>query len=66
MKKLVLMFVAIAAMSFASCGDNKAAQEPVEEEEAVEVNDSVNNDSISNDSTAQDEAAAAPEEAAEN
>ena len=30
MKKLVLMFVAVAAISFASCG-NKAAQAPEEE-----------------------------------
>ena len=29
MKKLVFMFVAMAAISFASCGDNKA-QAPVE------------------------------------
>lgn len=31
MKKLVFMFVAVAAISFASCG-NKAAEAPVEEE----------------------------------
>jgi hypothetical protein len=31
MKKLVFMFVAMAAISFASCVDNKPAQ-PVEEE----------------------------------
>lgn len=46
MKKLVLMFVAIAAISFASCG-NKAAQAPVEDDaldtamvDTVEVADS--------------------------
>lgn len=33
MKKLVFMFVAVAAISFASCG-NKAAEAPVEEEAA--------------------------------
>ncbi len=35
MKKLVLMFVAIAAISFASCGNKAAA--PVEEEAAVDT-----------------------------
>jgi len=36
MKKLVLMFAAIAAISFASCG-NKAAQAPAEDTDSVEV-----------------------------
>jgi len=31
MKKLVLMFVAVAAISFASCTDNKPAAPAVEE-----------------------------------
>ncbi len=37
MKKLVFMFVAMAAISFASCGDNKAANEaPAEDTTAVD------------------------------
>jgi predicted small lipoprotein YifL len=36
MKKLVLMFVAIAAISFASCG-NKTAQAPAEDTAAVDT-----------------------------
>ncbi len=35
MKKLVLMFVAVAALSFASCG-NKPAEAPAEAEAPVE------------------------------
>lgn len=53
MKKLVFMFVAVAAISFASCG-NKAAQAPVEEEavdttvveDTVEVADTVVADTV--------------------
>ncbi len=36
MKKLVLMFVAIAAISFASCG-NKTAQAPAEDTTATDT-----------------------------
>ena len=36
MKKLVLMFVAVAAISFASCG-NKTAQAPAEDTTAVDT-----------------------------
>ena len=40
MKKLVFMFVAMAAISFASCGDNKAANEvPAEDTTAVDTAD---------------------------
>ena len=50
MKKLVCMFVAVAAISFASCGQ-KAQQAPVEEaaEAVEEVVDSVA-DSLATDS----------------
>ncbi len=49
MKKLVFMFVAMAAISFASCNDNKAASEaPAEDSTAVQ--DSLNTDSLSGDS----------------
>ncbi len=59
MKKLVFLFVAFAAVSFASCG-NKAANNNAEEaaatvvEEVVEVVDSVATvaaDSVATDST---------------
>ena len=40
MKKLVFMFVAMAAISFASCGDgNKPAEAPVEDTTAVDTAD---------------------------
>ncbi len=50
MKKLVFMFVAIAAISFASCG-NKAEQAPVEV-------DTVAVDTVAADTAAADTAAA--------
>ena len=40
MKKLVFMFVAVAAISFASCG-NKAQQAPVDTDSIAEVVDSI-------------------------
>ena len=51
MKKLVFMFVAVAAISFASCG-NKAQQAPVDNDSITEVGDSLleANDSLNNDS----------------
>lgn len=51
MKKLVFMFVAVAAISFASCGQ-QAQQAPVETDTIEEVTDSVINDSLTTDSTA--------------
>ncbi len=60
MKKLVLMFVAIAAISFASCGGNNAAPEATDEAE-----DSVVVDSVSADSVQADSVEAPAEEAAE-
>ncbi len=49
MKKLVFMFVAMAAISFASCNDNKAASEaPAGDTTAVQ--DSVPTDSLPGDS----------------
>ena len=52
MKKLVLMFVAIAAISFASCG-NKTAQAPTEDTAAVDtaVVDTVAADTAAVDTT---------------
>ncbi|MCH5306767.1 MAG: hypothetical protein J1E37_01705 [Prevotella sp.] len=40
MKKLVLMFVAVAAISFASCG-NKTAQAEAVDTDTVVMNDTV-------------------------
>ncbi|MDD6552518.1 MAG: hypothetical protein PUF37_02875 [Prevotellaceae bacterium] len=59
MKKLVLMFVAIAAISFASCG-NKTAQAPAQDSDSVAQNDTVAPaDSAASDSAATDTAAQA-------
>lgn len=55
MKKLVFMFVAVAAMSFASCGGNKA-EAPVEDVDTTAV-DSAAVDSAATDSAATDSAA---------
>ena len=54
MKKLVLMFVAVAAISFASCG-NKTAQAPAEDTTAV---DTAMVDTAAADTAAADTAAA--------
>ena len=35
MKKLVLVFVALAAMSFASCGNNAAPEAPVADSDSI-------------------------------
>ncbi len=47
MKKLVLMFVAVAAISFASCG-NKTAQAPAQDTDTVAV------DTVAADTTVAD------------
>ena len=54
MKKLVLAFVAIAAIYFASCGDKKTASNTGADTTNV---DSTLNDSVANDSAATDSAA---------
>lgn len=55
MKKLVFMFVAMAAVSFASCGgSNKAAEAADTVATDSVVNDSVENDSVAGDSLAGD------------
>ena len=54
MKKLVLMFVAIAAISFASCG-NKTAQAPAQDTDTVAVDSAV--DTAAVDTAAADSAA---------
>ncbi|WP_196800776.1 hypothetical protein [Hoylesella pleuritidis] len=57
MKKLVLMFVAIAAISFASCGNKTAAPAANADSDTVAV-DSMASDSMAVDSVAADSAAA--------
>jgi hypothetical protein len=57
MKKLVFMFVAVAAISFASCGQ-QAQQAPVDTDTIEEVVDSVI-DSVAVDTVAADTAAVA-------
>lgn len=56
MKKLVFMFVAIAAMSFASCGNKSNEAAPAADSDSVQV------DSV--DSAATDSAAAPADSAA--
>jgi len=57
MKKLVFMFVAVAAISFASCG-NQAQQAPAQDTDSIEevvdsnVVDSAAADTVAADSTA--------------
>ena len=57
MKKLVLMFVAIAAISFASCGNKTAAPAANADSDTVAV-DSMASDAMAVDSVAADSAAA--------
>lgn len=53
MKKLVFMFVALAAISFASCG-NKAQSNTTNDSDSVTAGDSASQDSMKQDSTKQD------------
>jgi len=53
MKKLVLMFVAVAAISFASCG-NKTAQAEAVDTDSVVTPDTVQVDTLAADSVAAD------------
>ena len=55
MKKLVFMFVAVAAISFASCG-NKTTQGEAVDSDSIAVVDSV--DTVAADSVAADTVAA--------
>ena len=49
MKKLVLMFVAIAAISFASCGNKTAAPAANADSDTVSTVDTVNADTVATD-----------------
>ena len=55
MKKLVLAFVAVAAISFASCGNNQKAAADVDSTavDTVEAVDSAAADSVATDSVAE-------------
>ena len=53
MKKLVLMFVAVAAISFASCG-NKTAQGEAVDTDSVAMTDSAEVDTVAADTVAAD------------
>ena len=54
MKKLVFMFVAIAAISFASCG-NQAQQAPATDTDSIEeVVDTLGADTVAADTAAAD------------
>ena len=46
MKKLVLMFVAIAAISFASCNNGKTQQGPAQDTDTVAVVDTMAADTL--------------------
>ncbi len=50
MKKLVLMFVAVAAISFASCGNKTQQAAPVDTDTVVSV-DTVAADTVAADTT---------------
>jgi len=53
MKKLVFMFVAVAAISFASCG-NKTAQAEAVDSDSIAVVDSADVDTVAADTVAAD------------
>ena len=52
MKKLVLMFVAIAAISFASCGNKTAAPAANNDSDSVALNDTAAQDTAAQDTAA--------------
>lgn len=60
MKKLVFMFVAIAAMSFASCGNKSNEAGPATDSDSVQVDSAAvdSTDSAATDTAAADTAAA--------
>ena len=53
MKKLVFMFVAVAAISFASCG-NKTAQAEAVDSDSIAVVDSADVDTVAADTVVAD------------
>lgn len=65
MKKLVLVFVAVAAMSFASCGNKAAQQAPAADSDSIAAIAPDSLDSTAADSAAADSAVAEQAPAAE-
>ena len=61
MKKLVFMFVAVAAISFASCG-NKTAQAEAVDSDSIAVVDSADVDTVAADTVAAADSTAATAE----
>ncbi len=59
MKKLVFMFVAVAAISFASCGNQAQQAAPVDTDSIEEVVDTLAADTAAADTAAADTAAVA-------
>ena len=62
MKKLVFMFVAVAAISFASCGNKTAQAEAAVDSDSIAVVDSADTvaaDTVAADTVAADSTAAA-------
>lgn len=59
MKKLVFMFVAVAAISFASCVGQKAEAPVVEEDTTAVVEDTLSQDTLVQDSTVEEAPAVA-------
>ena len=59
MKKLVFMFVAVAAISFASCGNKTAQAEAAVDSDSIAVVDSADVDTVAADTVAADSTAAA-------
>ena len=59
MKKLVFMFVAVAAISFASCGNKTAQAEAAVDSDSIAVVDSAEVDTVAADTVAADSTAAA-------
>ncbi|MGI6232630.1 MAG: hypothetical protein ACOYJF_07255 [Prevotella sp.] len=57
MKKLVLMFVAIAAISFASCGNKNQSAAPASDSDTTAVVDSADTTAAPVDTAATDSAA---------
>jgi len=58
MKKLVFMFVAVAAISFASCGNKTAQSEVAVDSDSIAAVDTVAVDTVAADTAAVDSAAA--------
>ncbi|MBP5715432.1 MAG: hypothetical protein IKI06_06420 [Prevotella sp.] len=54
MKKLVFMFVAVAAISFASCGNQAQQAAPVDTDSIEEVVDTLGADTVAADTAAAD------------